>query len=143
MALVLAIEPDSAQASTLQRVLPERADAEVVVVDSKGAALATIDERVPDLLLISTLLSPRDEEQLIAHLRTLPNASHLQTLTIPQLEPTSRYKRRFFAGRKQKRKVKGPAACDPLLFADEVVAYLTRACEIKRDQAGDRTVSRH
>ena len=85
MPLVLAIEPNSVQADTLRHVLSPRADTDVVVVGSTDAAVTALDQRVPDLVLVGALLSSRDEDALIAHLRTLPDAGHLQTLTIPQL----------------------------------------------------------
>ena len=40
---------------------------------------------MPDLILVSALLSPRDEAEFTSYLRTLPDAAHLQTLTIPML----------------------------------------------------------
>ena len=66
-------------------MLNPRADTDVVVVGSKDAAVTALDQRVPDLVLVGALLSSRDEDALVAHLRTLPDAGHLQTLTIPQL----------------------------------------------------------
>ena len=83
MALVLAIESDAAQADTLKGLLYARQDTDIVVVGSKDAAIAAVDRQIPDLVLVGAWLSPRDEDALIAHLRTLPDAGHLQTLTIP------------------------------------------------------------
>src|SRR5437764_594159 len=83
--LVLAIEPDLRQAAIVKRIVREKVLADVTVVDSRDAALEAMRTTVPDVLLLSTLLSPRDEDELIAHLRTLQNAEHLQTHTIPQL----------------------------------------------------------
>ena len=40
--------------------------------------------RVPDVILLTALMSPRDEDELIAHLRTLNNVDHVQTHTIPK-----------------------------------------------------------
>ena len=85
MPLVLAIEPDLRQAAIVKRIVREKVLADVVVVDSREAALEALRTTVPDVLLISALLSPRDEAELIAHLRTLDDADHLQTHTIPQL----------------------------------------------------------
>ena len=83
--LVLAIEPDLRQAAIVKRVVKERVHAEIVVVDSRDAAIAAIRTAIPDVLLVSALLSPRDEDDLMAHLRALEGATHLQTHTIPQL----------------------------------------------------------
>ena len=136
MALVLAIEPNSAQAAVLRRLLGTRADTDVVVVGSTDAAVAAIDKRVPDLVLVGALLSPRDEDPFIAHLRALPDAGHLQTLTIPQLRQTSGGARRsmsIFRKRKRRRTDDAAGGCDPTQFGDEVAAYLSRACEVKAE----------
>ena len=85
MPLDLAIEPDLRQAAIVKRIVREKVLADVAVVDSRDAALEAIRRTVPDVLLISALLSPRDEDELIAHLRTLEGADHLETHTIPQL----------------------------------------------------------
>ena len=95
MALVLAIEPNAVQADALRHLLHTRADTDVVVVGSTDAAVTAVDERVPDLVLVGALLSPRDEDSFIAHLRTLPDAGHLQTLTLPQLRQPSGAARRL------------------------------------------------
>ena len=136
MALVLAIEPNSAQAAVLRRLLGTRADTDVVVVGSTDAAVAAIDKRVPDLVLVGALLSPRDEDPFIAHLRALPDAGHLQTLTIPQLRQTSGGARRsmsIFRKRKRRRTDDAAGGCDPTQFGDEVAADLSRACEVKAE----------
>ena len=85
MSLVLALEPDPKQAAVLKQVVRDRVGAEFVLADSKDAALAAIAERVPDLILVTALLSPRDESELTDRLRDLEGAEHLQTLTIPLL----------------------------------------------------------
>ena len=83
--LVLAIEPDLRQAAIVKRIVREKVLADVTVVDSRENALEAMRSAMPDVLLLSALLSPRDEDELIAHLRTLEAAEHLQTHTIPQL----------------------------------------------------------
>jgi hypothetical protein len=85
VALVLAIEPDHRQATTLKRVVRELVKADLVLVDSRDAAITAIDSQIPDVILVTALLSPRDEEELVTHLRALEGAEHLQTHTIPQL----------------------------------------------------------
>ena len=136
MALVLAIEPNAVQADTLRHVLRTRADTDVVIVESTDTAVAAVDARVPDLVLVGALLSPRDEDTFIAHLRTLPDAGHLQTLTIPQLRQPSDDARRWgpiFSKRKRRRADETAGGCDPTRFGDEVAAYLSRACEVKAE----------
>ena len=141
MSSVLVIESDSGRAGLLRDLLTSRANTDVLVVGSKDAAMASVDERVPDLVLVDALMSPRDEDSLIAHFRTLPDAGHLQTLTIPQLGRTSPAKRE---GRSLFRKKRKPpvdevfGGCDPTQFVSEVAAYLSRACELKTQIEQDR-----
>ena len=128
MSFVLAIEPDPTQANILRKVLKGRIDAELLVVSTKDAAVEATSGRVPDLVLVSALLPPRDEDALFAHLRTLEHASHLQTLTIPQLrrrpKPTAQG---AFSVFRKKAAVSNPTGCDPHLFLQEVESYLARA----------------
>jgi hypothetical protein len=106
--------------------------ADVVVVDSRDAALDAIRSSIPDVLLLSALLSPRDEDEFNAH--------HLQTHTIPQLASA------LAPGEKRSggglfssfRKKKDPepvvvGGCDPDLFAEEIRTYLQRAETKKRE----------
>ena len=74
MSLVLAIEPDSRQAAILKRVVRDKVRADFVHVDSRDAATAAITERIPDIILVTALMSPRDEEELVSFLRTLEGA---------------------------------------------------------------------
>ena len=87
---------------------------------------------MPDLILLSALLSPRDEDALIAHLRSLDGASHLQTITIPQFRtgPAQAPEKKggLFS---KKSKAPAPTGADPMAFAEEVVAHLKEACEIR------------
>ena len=138
--LVLAIEPDLRQATIVKRVVRERVQADVVVVDSRDAAIAAIRTAIPDVLLVSALLSPRDEDDLIAHLRTLEGASHLQTHTIPQLAsalgPGEGGRGGLLSAfRRKKPSGSAPAGCDPDLFADEIREFLKRAADRKREAA--------
>lgn len=127
MSVVLVLEPDSSQAAALRRVI-KRVGAELVLVDSTTAAIDAIKRRIPDLILLSTLLSPRDEDRLIAHLRSLEGTSHIQTLTIPLFHSEQKS-----TGRKgslfRKKQQSAPTGCDPALFAEEIVAHLARAAE--------------
>lgn len=138
MALVLAIEPDLRQAAIVKRVIKEKVQADVAVVDSRDAAIEAIRARVPDVLLLSVLLSPRDEQELIGHLRTLDNAEHLQTHTIPQLASSLQRSEEGQGLLGRFRRKKGSTTvegCDPDVFADEVRMFLERAEEKKRERA--------
>ena len=140
MPLVLAIEPDLRQATILKRIVRDKVHADVAVVESPDAALAAIGTRIPDVLLLSALLSPRDEDELIAHLRELDGADHIQTHTIPQLASTaadqeSGGRRGLLGVFKRKKEAPQPivSGCDPDLFADEISTFLQRAAEKKAE----------
>jgi hypothetical protein len=141
---VLVIQPDSAQTEALRRIF-RRVGAELVLVHSTLEAMDAIAMRMPDLILLSTLLSPRDEDVLMAHLRTLDGASHLQTLTIPQFRsataPEEPARKSGFSFRKKKPKAAAPVGCDPTVFAEEVVAHLLRANEIRNRPAAPKLVA--
>ncbi len=144
--LVLAIEPDLRQAAIVKRVVRERVLADVVVVDSRDAAIDAIRSAIPDVLLVSALLTPRDEDDLVAHLRTLEGAAHLQTHTIPQLASALGPGENgggglFSAFRRKKPAAAAPAGCDPDLFADEIRVFLQNAAEKKRQAAESGTVT--
>ena len=144
MPLVLAIEPDSRQAAVLKRVIRNNVKAEFALVDSRDAARAAITARIPDVILVTALMSPRDEDELVAFLRSLEGAEHLQTHTIPQLslsaediEPKSSGGL-FGVFRRKKDEQLIIAACDPDLFAEEVRQFLARAAERKQEYAATR-----
>jgi CheY-like chemotaxis protein len=140
MPIVLAIEPDLRQAAIIKRIVRDKIHADVVVVDSRDAALDAIRTSVPDVLLLSALLSPRDEDELIAHLRLLDGAEHLQTHTIPQLAGSSEDREtgrsRGLLGMFSRKKDPEPvvSGCDPDLFAEEIRTYLQHAHEKKEQR---------
>jgi hypothetical protein len=136
MALILAIEPDRRQAARITALARNPLNVELVVTDSAERALASIAERVPDLILTPKLFSSKDESILDARLRQLDaNGQHVQTLMIPMLS----------SGRNSSKKESGllnrlrwsseeesSDGCDPAVFAAEIAQYLERA-------AADRT----
>jgi hypothetical protein len=132
MSAVLVVQPDEVQADVLQRIFAKRVGAELIIVHSTTEAVDRIAARMPDLILLSALLSPRDEDALIGHLRSLEGASHLQTITIPQFR-TGPAKAPAKKGGLFSKKSKAPAptGADPMAFAEEVVAHLKEACEIR------------
>ena len=139
MALVLAIEPDLRQAAILRRIVKEQVKADLVVVDSRDAAIEAIRRGVPDVLLFSALMSPRDEDELIQHLRALDGADHLQTHTIPQLASTLADTSPSKGGGllrafRRKKEPELAAGCDPDLFADEIRTFVKYAAEKKEER---------
>ena len=138
MPFILAIQPDAAQAAALQRALRRLANVKIAVVDSKEAALRAIDLEVPDLILLYALMPPNDEEYLGACLAILPDAGHVQTITIPYFDtssPDRPQSRRLWIGRSEPALLAG---CDPKMFASDVFQYLSRARTIKTEIDGRR-----
>jgi CheY-like chemotaxis protein len=86
MSVILVVEPDSRHAAQLAAMARKHLTAELVMADSASRAVAAMADRVPDVLLMSSLLSRQDEATLAAWLRNLgPAAAHVQELTIPIL----------------------------------------------------------
>ena len=152
MSYILAIESDPRQAAALSHVVKDRVSgAQLTVVDSKDGAIASIKKRAPDLILVTALFSPREEEELIAHLRTLEGAEHLQTLTIPLLAASDavdgKSKRGLFGFRKKKTEDVPTQGCDPVVFAEQIAGYLKTAADLKANVeaakiAAERTARR-
>jgi CheY-like chemotaxis protein len=142
VARILAVEPDPSQAVVLSRVI-ERAGAEPLMADSKEAAILALDRTTPDLILVSALLSPRDESELADHLRVREGVDHVQILTIPLLavgdrpEPI-RPAGGFLSAFKRKRPKTAPAGCDPDRYGDELKGYLKLALEARAEREAQR-----
>ena len=78
----LAVEPDASQAAVLERILGARIGGTLKVVGSTEEAFAALERRLPDLILVSPLLAPPDEEQIVARLAARGgDASHVQLLS--------------------------------------------------------------
>ncbi|MBI4888031.1 MAG: hypothetical protein HY824_13130 [Acidobacteria bacterium] len=137
--LILAIEADARQAAQLTAVAG-RLSAELRLVSSAGCALASLDERLPDLILTPALLSHRDDLALALRLRELGGAgAHIQTLTIPTLDaaepPRSAGVLAVF--RRDRPRPAGPAGCTVEIFAGQVAVYLARATGARRAPPAD------
>jgi hypothetical protein len=139
--VILAVEPDPDQAAELTALVRRQFDAELVLGTRTDAALRQLAGRVPDLVLTSPLISPRDEADLVAWLRDLgARASHVQTVTIPVLarpETTASAQRggALPFGRSRSTAA-APDSCDPAVFADWVSVYLDLALTHRAARAG-------
>jgi len=137
MALILAIESDRRQVTYLTAMVRGRLRAELVLGDSAEDALQRLGDRVPDLILASALLSPKDEQALGDRLRRLNGvAAHVQTLTLPVLGPpapqtTSARGGVLSALLGDRGPASAPDGCDPAVFAEQCQEYLRRAEEEK------------
>jgi hypothetical protein len=145
VALILAIEPDRRQTSKIAALAKHTLHAELVAGESTERAVAALDGRVPDLILTSMLLSPKDETALADWLRELDDAgSHVQTLVIPVLGNSPR---RSGPGGGILNRLTGkgggdsaPDGCDPEVFANQIREYLDRVAEERRVAAEDLEV---
>ena len=93
MSRILAIEADARRRRVLTALVREHVKAELVVVASVQAALTSMAERTPDLIIAPTLLSPPDEAELLTYVKQLRSAPYVQMVTVPALdmlvEPTA------------------------------------------------------
>ena len=139
MAGLLVVQPDSVQADALREALGAHISEDVVVAESLDDALSSIDQGVPDVVLLPILISPAVEDYLITYLSTLPGAGHVQILGLPRLERSDdsvqRRARTLFPWRRQGPRAVGTASCDPRVFTRDVIAYLASARALKEEIA--------
>ncbi len=127
---ILAVEPDVSQAEELERMLAARIAGTLRVVASTDEVLAAMAEQIPDLILMSPLLSSQDEEQIVARLASLgAGASHVQLLTIPRVISSQTEKKRRFGW--QSKKHSSATGFDPVEFLNEVAVYLDQASQLR------------
>src|SRR5215831_11087170 len=131
MSLILAVEPDRRQAAHLTQIVRQRVGAELILAETTELALAQIGNRVPDLVLVPALLSPRDDAALATALRVIATAAHVQMLTIPVLAASQARpaRRGMFASLLGKPAPEEPVVegCSPGVFAEQIASYLARA----------------
>ena len=135
-AFILAVQANSEQAAALEAALAESVRAQFQIADSKETALSIVDLQIPDVILLDALLPPPDEDSLLAYVRALADAGHVQVIGLPylQLEDSSNRivtRRSFFRRTKvQPRPI--PASETVRLFAADVSRYIDRARQIRR-----------
>jgi hypothetical protein len=134
MPLILAIDPDKRQSSQLASLVKAQLQAELVQRGTAAEALAALDGRVPDLVLTTSLISPREDAVLATYLRELGSAAaHVQTVTIPLLGSAApkRAKGVLAALRREKPQPAMTDGCAPDVFAEQIRQYLATAEEQK------------
>jgi hypothetical protein len=131
MPLILAIESDRRQVAQLTALARNPLGAEIICADTAEQGLKALGSRVPDVILTSAFLSPKDESLLADRLRELDaSAAHVQTIAIPVLASPGRRQGgggmlgRLRRGSKHVGTLEG---CDPKLFAEQIAAYLERS----------------
>jgi hypothetical protein len=138
MQVILAIVADQQQAAQLAALIGGRLAVDLVQAAEVGEGLLALDDRIPDLILTSPLMSPFDDGVLDEYLRELgPAGAHVQTLRIPVLSQAPKKAPRlgFSLRRRSKPQATTPDGCEPKVFADEIAHYLERAAEEKRHAA--------
>ena len=133
--LIVAVEPDPLQANRVADVLRRAFSADVILADTANEAIQALRDRVPELILTSALLPPRDENLLTQWLRDRGQAAnHVQTVTIPVLEVPAQAPI-FSGGKAGPPSLAAAAACDPAMFADWVSVYLDLAATGRKVEA--------
>jgi CheY-like chemotaxis protein len=141
MACILAIEADPRRRRALTTLVREHVKAHLVVVESVHAAIASIGERTPDLILSPTLLSPPDEAELLSYVKQLERAPYIQMMTVPALDmladkPAAPTTRRWLLGPVfNRRQVTVSPQYDPTMVAAQIADGLERARERRMEYA--------
>jgi hypothetical protein len=82
---ILAVEPDRSHAVALKRFVQSCVDADLLVVDSVAAAKASLSERAPQAVLVSELVSPDDDVDLTAFVRSRMPGRPVPILAVPAM----------------------------------------------------------
>ena len=135
MSWLLVVQPDSVQADVLCEALRAHLSEDVVVADSLDSALSSIDQGIPDIVLLSAVIPGAVEDYLVTYLGTIPGARHVQILGIPVLErsdiPVPRRARSVIPWRRRPEPL--TPGCDPEMFTQDVIDYLSGAKALKHE----------
>jgi len=82
---ILAVEPDRSHALALKRFVQSCVDAELLVVDSVASAKAALADHMPQAVLVSELVTPDDDVDLTAHVRSRAQGRLLPILAVPAM----------------------------------------------------------
>ena len=140
MSWLLVVQPDPVQAGVLREALRGQVSEDILVAESIDVALGAIDQRIPDVILLPTLLPAAVEDYLIAYLGAIPSASHVQILGLPRLErsrdevvPRRTWSSLFPWRRRVEARAVGTPVCDPAVFVRDVIDYLANARALKKE----------
>ena len=135
MSWLLVVQPDAVQADVLCEALRAHLSEDVVVADSLDSALSSIDQGIPDIVLLSAVVPGAVEDYLVTYLGTIPGARHVQILGIPVLEradnSVQQRSRSLIPWRRRAEPV--TPGCDPEMFAQDVIDYLSGAKALKHE----------
>ena len=114
----------------IRRIAGDLARANLTLVQSTAELFRALDKGVPDLILLTALISPADEAGLLAYLRTLPDSEHLEVLFTPILgwprETTKKTDRGICGWFARGAAPSQTIACDPRVFAERISWSLQR-----------------
>jgi CheY-like chemotaxis protein len=133
MASILAIEGDRRRQTLLKALIREHVQVEVTVVDSVKGAIASFSEHQPDLIIVPTLLSPADSDELASHVK-LHAEPHVQMLTISALDilrESSREEKRSFTP--FRRPISLGLQYDPHVVGKQIAERLERAQVLREE----------
>ena len=136
MALILVVEPDRTRAAQVASLMRNHLRAQTIVVDCALRARGALVYSIPDVILLSTLISTQDEAGITSELRGLGDAAaHVQMVTIPMLAdapapPASR--RGLLASFLTAKPSIETAGCEADLFAQQVSDYLDLAASTRK-----------
>jgi CheY-like chemotaxis protein len=141
MPRILAIEADIKRRRVLTALVREHVKANLVVVASVRAAIDSIAEQTPDLIISPALLAPPDEAELLTHMKGLDTAPYIQMLTVPALDmlvdaPREETPRRSLFGPVFARRPQSLGLqYDRSMVAAQIVNGLERARELRMQYA--------
>jgi len=135
MSWLLVVQPDSTQADVLRAALRAHVSEDVVVADSLDDALSSIDQSIPDIVLMPPLIPSAVEDYVISYLGAIPSARHVQILGLPMLECSEGAVQRRARSLIPWRRPKEPLTpgCDPGIFTQAVIAYLSGSRALKHE----------
>ena len=143
MSWLLVIQPDAVQADVLRKALYAEISEQVVVAEELDYALSLIDQHLPDVILVPTLISASVEDHLIAYVSVIPGARHVQILGLPHLERAEesleQRTRSLFPWPRRGPRAALTSGCDPAVFTRDVVTYLAGARALKEEFELHRT----
>lgn len=136
MPLLLAIEPDARQAACLTALVAAHLAADLVLVTSVDEALGVLQQRRPDLVLVTPSLSASDQATLMAQLDAGPeHHSVVPTLAVPVFadDPaSSRRPRGLLARLRRPRARRSAPDCDPGTLAAQITECLALTDAVRR-----------
>jgi len=144
MALILAVDPEQRQHAALACLARELDGHELLSAASCADALAALDRRAPDLVLLPVLLPPAEEGELLSRLRDQAGTD-IPALTIPQLKlpdavappaPASTHPAWLNQILHPQDPTEQPGEeCEPAVFADLIRSYLGPVHDVVADAA--------